>query len=114
MVGIIPIEALMEGDHKNVYSAKSRVNPLPVAPWGSATAAYFKSKTLALAATERFLEEKQPHFTIVNVMPGFILGRNELVSVAEDLLNGTNLVVLGPVLGQTLPPKPCEVVDVRE
>ena len=107
VVGIIPMEALMGGDAVNVYSSASRVTPLPSAPFNpNPGAAYFASKTLALDATEKFLEEKKPHFSIVNIMPGFILGRNELVKVADDLLNGTNVVVLGPVLGQQMTPRP--------
>ena len=107
VVGIVPIEALMGGDDKTVYSATSRISPLPSAPFNSNPgAAYFTSKTLALDATEKWLEEKKPRFSIVNIMPGFILGRNELVTVAEDLLNGTNVVVLGPVLGQQMDVRP--------
>ena len=107
VVGIVPIEALMGGDDKTVHSATSRISPLPSAPFNpNPGAAYFASKTLALDATEKWLEEKKPHFSIVNIMPGFILGRNELVTVAEDLLNGTNVVVLGPVLGHQMDVRP--------
>lgn len=104
----------MQGDDVNVYSAKSRITPLPKAPYGNLASAYFSSKTLALDATERFLEEKKPHFSIVSIMPGFVVGRSELVTVAEDLLRSTNKVVLGPVLGQTSYPRPCEVADVLD
>jgi nucleoside-diphosphate-sugar epimerase len=114
VVAIVPPSSLMGGDDQNVFTANSRVTPLPTAPWGTAAAAYFTSKTLALDATEKFLAEKKPHFSIVSIMPGFILGRSELVTVAEDLLNSTNVVVLGPVLGHQMPARPCEVVDVRD
>lgn len=97
----------MGGDDQITYSATSRITPLPAAPFNpNPGAAYFTSKALALDATDKWLAEKKPHFSIVNIMPGFILGRNELVTVAEDLLNGTNAVVLGPVLGQQMTPRP--------
>jgi nucleoside-diphosphate-sugar epimerase len=103
VVAITPQSALINGDDKNTYTADSRISPVPTAPWGSGTTAYFSSKALALNATDKFVDEKKPHFSIVNIMPGLIVGRNELTTVAEDLLTSTNVFILGPVLGLQVP-----------
>lgn len=103
VVAVTPQIALMNGDDKNTYTADSRISPLPTPPWGSVIAAYCSSKALALNATDKFMDEKKPHFSIVNIMPGLIVGRNELTTVAEDLLKSTNVFILGPVLGLQVP-----------
>ena len=106
---------MFAGDEVNVYNATSRVKPLPEAPWGGGGPAYAHSKVLTLHATERFLEEKKPHFTVVNVLPGFVIGRGELCKNAEDLMTKTtNYVVLGPVLGQESFARPYGIIDVKE
>ncbi|KAL5328750.1 hypothetical protein ACEPPN_002254 [Leptodophora sp. 'Broadleaf-Isolate-01'] len=114
VVAVTPQIALMNGDDKNTYTADSRISPLPTPPWGSVIAAYCSSKALALNATDKFMDEKKPHFSIVNIMPGLIVGRNELTTVAEDLLKSTNVFILGPVLGLQVPAAACTVIDVRD
>lgn len=89
----------MAGDTVNKYNAYSRISPLPTGPWDHPGIAYFNAKTLALDATDKFVAEKKPHFIIVNLMPGFILGRSKLVKKADDLLKSTNVEVLEVVLG---------------
>ncbi|KAG9228704.1 hypothetical protein BJ875DRAFT_525662 [Amylocarpus encephaloides] len=81
------------------YTPSSRITPLPKAPFGGAFEAYRDSKTLSLHATEQFLAEKNPHFTIINLHPGYVLGRNELATKAEELLGSTNAIALGVALG---------------
>jgi hypothetical protein len=93
-------QVLAETKPAVVYGPYSRVKPLPSAPFDNEPwAGYRAAKMLALDATERFVEEKKPHFTVVNLMPGYVLGRNELATKAEELLNGSNVYVLGIVLG---------------
>jgi hypothetical protein len=93
-------QVLAETTPPVVYGPYSRVKPLPSAPFDNEPwAGYRAAKQLALDATERFVEEKKPHFTVVNLMPGYVLGRHELATKAEDLLNISNGYVLGIVLG---------------
>ena len=61
---------------------------------------YFVSKVLALDATDRFQAKNQPHFSIVNIMPSFVIGKNELVRAATLVPAGSNGVVMSILLGQ--------------
>ncbi|CAG8975803.1 hypothetical protein HYALB_00008244 [Hymenoscyphus albidus] len=99
-VAIMTDQAIEPSNPPITYTAKTRITPLPSAPyptdnWG----AYRAAKALSLDATERFLAEKKPHFTIINLHPGYVVGRNELVTKPEELLGGSNAVALGVVLG---------------
>ncbi|KAK9351659.1 hypothetical protein V1523DRAFT_441734 [Lipomyces doorenjongii] len=114
-VAVIPSSALSKGDSENVYTANSRVRPLPSSPWGDHSSAYRASKVLALGATDRFLAERRPHFSIVNVMPGYVIGANELANDPSKVGSGSNGVVMGVVMGQkTSVARPCAVVDVQD
>ena len=114
-VAIIPGDALSNGDPVNVYTANSRVTPLPTTPWGSAPAAYRSAKALALDATDRFLAEKKPKFSIINVMPGYVLGRNDLVNDAASLAKGSNALVIGIVSGvKAQAARPLVITDIRD
>ncbi|KAK9493233.1 hypothetical protein V1508DRAFT_447108 [Lipomyces doorenjongii] len=114
-VAVIPRSALSKGDSENVYTANSRVRPLPSAPWDDHSSAYRASKVLALDATDRFLAERRPHFSILNVMPGYVIGANELVNDPSKVGSGSNGVVMGVVMGpKTSVARPCVVVDVQD
>ncbi|KAK9324466.1 hypothetical protein V1517DRAFT_351301 [Lipomyces orientalis] len=114
-VAVVPDAALSYGDSKNVYTATSRVRPLPAAPWGDYSSTYRASKVLALDATDRFLAERKPHFSIVNIMPGYVVGANELVSDASSAGAGSNGVVMAVVMGQKSPhARPASVVHVHD
>ncbi|KAK9388583.1 hypothetical protein V1515DRAFT_614626 [Lipomyces mesembrius] len=109
------VAVMSNGDSENVYTANSRVRPLPSAPCGDHSSAYRASKVLALDATDRFLAERRPHFSIVNVMPGYVVGANELVNDASKIGSGSNGVVIGVVMGQKASvARPCTVVDVQD
>ena len=97
LVAVVPGSALSNGDQTTVYTSSSRVRPLPTAPWGDHASAYRASKVLALDATERFLAEKKPHFTVVNVQPGYVIGPHALIEDAEALVSGSNAVVMSVV-----------------
>ncbi|KAK9260647.1 hypothetical protein V1519DRAFT_492466 [Lipomyces tetrasporus] len=107
-VAVVPGPALSYGDSQNVYTPNSRVRSLPSAP-------YRASKVLALDATDRFLVESRPHFSIVNIMPGYVVGANELVSDASKAGAGSNGVVMAVVMGQKSPlARPASVVHVQD
>ncbi|UPL02076.1 hypothetical protein LCI18_013010 [Fusarium solani-melongenae] len=61
--------------------------------------AYGVAKALALAATYKFIEEEKPHFDVVNLLLSMVIGKNELNARKEEVSNGTNNGVMGPLLG---------------
>lgn len=79
-------------------SYKSRT-PLFTGPYPTDFHAYNASKIAALLATEEFVRENKLGFDVSNIHPSFIIGKNELVQSAEEALLGTNVKVLGLVLG---------------
>jgi nucleoside-diphosphate-sugar epimerase len=85
------------GDAK-IYSASTRVTPLPTGPYANYFEAYAASKVLTFEATENFMASKHPHFTIVNVMPTFVIGANELVTDPKRITNGTNFLPMEVLL----------------
>lgn len=62
-------------------------------------AAYAASKTLALHAAKEFQASHRPSFTIVYIMPSFVMGPNELANDPQTVVSGTNRMILGVVLG---------------
>jgi nucleoside-diphosphate-sugar epimerase len=61
--------------------------------------AYRASKRLAYHAAEEFMASKKPAFDLVNILPSYVQGRNELVTRKEDVHNGSNDVMMDLVLG---------------
>ncbi|KAH6674428.1 hypothetical protein B0J14DRAFT_638154 [Halenospora varia] len=123
LVAITPPMSLILGDTTNTTTSSSRVHPLPN-PSGPFPAtggppphvlAYLYGKTLALAATEKFITTQHPSFSIINIMPGYVLGRHELAVSTKDLWRSTNALVLAIVTGkQAEAPTPGSVVHVED
>jgi nucleoside-diphosphate-sugar epimerase len=65
--------------------------------------AYLASKIVAFKATKDFMSSHQPAYDVINILPGYFVGREELATKAKDLLLGTNRVVLGQFLGLSAP-----------
>lgn len=57
--------------------------------------AYIAAKTAALNASDAFLVEEQPHFDVVNIMPGYVFGPKKLALSVKDILNGSNIFGIG-------------------
>jgi nucleoside-diphosphate-sugar epimerase len=79
--------AVVETD--KVFVATDRT-PTPTGPYSNGFEAYCASKVAALNSTDDFVAKEKPSFDIVNILPGFVLGKNELVNKPEDILTGTN------------------------
>ena len=62
--------------------------------------AYAAAKSHALAISEQFVATRNPHFDVISIMPSMIIGRNELNTTAEEIIPGTNGVVIGPLIGR--------------
>ncbi|KAL5344293.1 hypothetical protein ACLOAV_010722 [Pseudogymnoascus australis] len=115
VVAILSDAVASNGDSTTLYTPDTRVDPAPTAPYGNAGSAYRAAKALALLATDRFLTEKRPHFSIVNLMPGYVIGANELATSPAKLAEGSNALVIGIILGGKPPGKrPCSITDVRD
>ncbi|KIW16563.1 hypothetical protein PV08_03751 [Exophiala spinifera] len=88
----------------------------PEGPFPDPFTAYVASKKLALNRTRQFLAQEKPHFSIINVMPSFVIGKNELATTPEAVNSGSNSRALGPILGNAnavaLPGAVCHIDDV--
>jgi nucleoside-diphosphate-sugar epimerase len=96
-VAIVPIMALVQGDETRSYNAYNRVPQTPP-PYPSA---YVASKNLALKATEDFIALEKPHYSVINMMPTYIYGRNDLTTDPAKIEEGTNGQIMGVVFGKT-------------
>lgn len=80
--------------------------------------AYQASKIAALNATDDFMSSNEVDFDLVNIMPAYVLGRKELATTAQEVLEGSNMVGAGIVVNGPAPwPVPgitCHVDDVAE
>ena len=104
-VAVATPEQLTEGTSGTAVTANSRMRSLPEAPWGPPPIAYRKSKILALDAAEKFVAKKQPHFTLINIMPAYIIGPHELLTDVSVANYGSNQMVMSVALG-TVPLAP--------
>jgi nucleoside-diphosphate-sugar epimerase len=86
--------------------------PPPQPPYANPVEAYAASKVHALHASEKFVADNHPNFDIINLMPSFIIGANELTtSTTEMRTKGTNRHALTPLLGIKNPnPNPSTTV----
>jgi nucleoside-diphosphate-sugar epimerase len=66
-------------------------------------AAYAASKIKAYNATLNFIATKNPHFEITNIMPSFVMGKNELATTTEAAATGSNRLMMNVLLGKTNP-----------
>ncbi|KAK3072315.1 hypothetical protein LTR53_007048 [Teratosphaeriaceae sp. CCFEE 6253] len=84
-----------------VYTAESRI-PVPQAPYMNAFVAYIASKVAALAESEAWIEANSAsiHFDLINIMPSYVVGRDDLAMTSRAVNEGTNGAMLGTVLGE--------------
>ena len=97
MVATVPTTVFI-GPTDEIFDGQKKF-PLQTGPYPSESHAYTDSKVRALAATYDFMTEKKPQFDVINIMPSYIIGKNELVTNTTDFLNGTNKVAFSAVLG---------------
>lgn len=83
-------------------------------PYDTMMDAYRASKIAAHNTVDRFIEEKKPHFSIINIMPGYVIGKNELATTPEEIDGGSNAAMLTPILGRQGPPTMLCVVHVDD
>ncbi|KZF25348.1 NAD(P)-binding protein [Xylona heveae TC161] len=108
---------LERADPTHPFTPTSRV-PLMSPPFPHAGIAYIASKVASLEATETWMRNHKPQFSVVNIHPSWVMGRAECLGKDQDgLFNTTNRLVLNTIVkGQASPfPKMMRaVVDVHD
>jgi nucleoside-diphosphate-sugar epimerase len=100
---IAAIHDMIAPDPNRIYkSSDRRRSGFPTAPYPNTAVAYLVSKTLALNATEDWLDEHKPKFDVVHIYPSYVTTHNELVTDVEGAYHGSNRVVMGAITGQEL------------
>jgi nucleoside-diphosphate-sugar epimerase len=91
------------------------IEPDPSGPYADPFSAYGASKKLAYNRTLEWIQQTQPHFNVVHILPTFVFGPNDLAKSRAEMVAGSNAVMLGRVLAGDnggLPIIACHVDDV--
>jgi nucleoside-diphosphate-sugar epimerase len=99
ILAIIPFFDFFSLETETVYDAKSRYIEQPIGPFSTDIETYCAGKCRALLAAETFVAKNKPKWDVVHIMPGWVVGQNELCTKAEDLMVGSNAPALVPVVG---------------
>jgi nucleoside-diphosphate-sugar epimerase len=99
VVAIVPFKYYMGDTDDRVFNADDRI-PTAEGPYGFEFEAYSASKAAALNETEAYISKVKPSFDLISIIPGWIFGRDELITDVRDLKAGsTNSVLVGLLLG---------------
>jgi len=113
IVAFIPISQVLAEDG-TVFNEKSST-PTPHGPFEYGIfQAYCASKVAALHASEDWIAAEKPSFSVNNVAPAFVIGKNELVTDAKNATEGTNATTVNILLGQAGGPTPSTSVYVND
>ncbi|KAH6662296.1 hypothetical protein B0J14DRAFT_525334 [Halenospora varia] len=112
---IVPWEDLIMKEVDTVFDDKHE-SPEPHGPYAISFQAYAASKVKALHATQRFVKDNKTEWDVINIMPGFVVGDDELKTDPKTLVdNKTVALALGSVLGADMPgPMPGNSVHVAD
>ncbi|OAP63508.1 hypothetical protein AYL99_02735 [Fonsecaea erecta] len=109
------VAAISPDDNSQVYTS-DHVEPDPQGPYPHDFAAYVASKKLAYNRTREFISKENPHFAVINIMPTFVIGKNELATTPEAVIAGSNALAFTPLLGRQnpngMPAATCHIDDV--
>ncbi|KAI9763864.1 MAG: hypothetical protein M1840_009048 [Geoglossum simile] len=86
-------------DPNRVYS-ESNINPPPQGPYAHPFQAYTASKILAHHATDAWYADASPSFSLVRILPTFVVGKHELATSKSAFLTGSNAIVFSPLVGE--------------
>ncbi|KAJ9664726.1 hypothetical protein H2198_000072 [Neophaeococcomyces mojaviensis] len=90
--------AIRPRDDSKSFTADS-VTPDVQGPFDNPFIAYGASKIRAHNAVRKFIETESPRYSVINIMPSFVLGRNQLATTPEAVAGGSNMAAMFPVLG---------------
>jgi len=75
IVATIPVNAFLDPSDE-VFDGQKKV-PLQSGPYPSEFCGYIDSKVRALAAMYDFTPKMKPQIDVINIMPSFIIGKND-------------------------------------
>jgi nucleoside-diphosphate-sugar epimerase len=97
-VAIIPWEEFIAKEVDTVFDDTYEI-PFPTGPYSHVFEAYAASKVRALVATKEFVKEKKPEWDVINIMPSFVIGDNEMITDPKLIADGTVAAAWAQVLG---------------
>jgi nucleoside-diphosphate-sugar epimerase len=97
-VAIIPWEEFIAKEVDTVFDDTYEI-PFPAGPYTHVFEAYAASKVRALVATKDFVAEKKPEWDVINIMPSFVVGDNEMITDPKLIADGTVAAAFAQVLG---------------
>jgi len=98
-VAIIPWEEFIAKEVDTVFDDKYEI-PFPTGPYSHIFEAYAASKVRALVFTKKFIKEKKPEWNVINIMPSFVVGENEMITDPKLISDGTVSAAFAQVLGE--------------
>ena len=104
VVAAVPWPHFIAEESDHIYNADHVVEDSEAdGPYGHHFEAYAASKVKALNATRRFMKEGNRHFDVINILPGFFIGKSELAPASKEAIlesAGTNKTALSQVFGE--------------
>lgn len=97
-VAVIPWEEFIAKEVDTVFDDTYQI-PFPAGPYSHMFEAYAASKVRALITTQGFVKEKEPKWDVINIMPSFVVGDNEMVTDPAKIADGTVAAAFAQVLG---------------
>ena len=97
-VAIIPWEEFIAKEVDTVFDDTYEI-PFPAGPYSHVFEAYAAGKVRALVATKEFVAQKKPEWDVINIMPSFVVGDNEMVTDPKLISDGTVSAAMAQVLG---------------
>ncbi|KAL9599689.1 MAG: hypothetical protein Q9219_003677 [cf. Caloplaca sp. 3 TL-2023] len=110
------VVVVMTNDESRVHNESTLVET-PSGPFPDQYAAYLAGKAHTLRAVHEFLKPENPHFTVINLIPSFVAGKNELAVTPEAISspNSSNYMPLASILGSGAPmPLPGVTVHIDD
>lgn len=100
VVAVTPLAAYM-GKNVVITTPKYRfpTDQLPRNEFPNYFVAYAVSKILAFNTTLDFIEKERPRFEVINVMPSFVIGKNDLATNPKAVNSSSNALALNALLG---------------
>jgi len=99
VAGIVPFDQFVINEVDTVFDDKSEVVPLLSGPYSSPLEAYAASKAHCLNIIKKFVQQKQPHWDIINIIPGLVIGDNQMIENPKLICDGTVAAALAQILG---------------
>ncbi|KAK1241192.1 hypothetical protein MKX08_001166 [Trichoderma sp. CBMAI-0020] len=99
ILSVVTPQGLRSGQYINEETRTPTVH----GPFANLFDAYGASKSAAFNKAKEFIDERKPPFDLIHIFPLFVLGRDETVTTAEQIVRGTNNMLMGPLLGTPRP-----------